>query len=104
MSQCKLSCPDGYTSNGDPNKVCVPCNPMCATCRDDGNVGDKDLCMSCAPEFPKFYAPGNICMKECSNGFYDVNADSCDKCALPCENCVGDKYNCISCDHTELSR
>lgn len=98
-STCELKCPDGYTSNGDPNRICVKCNEMCKTCRDDGKVGDKDICVSCADKYPFFYPPSATCLQQCTNGFYKVSDKTCDKCGTPCENCEGDKYNCLSCDH-----
>jgi hypothetical protein len=35
-STCKTKCDDGFTSNGDPDKVCTRCDAACATCEDFG--------------------------------------------------------------------
>ena len=44
---CNSKCDNGFTTNGDPNKVCVKCNSICANCKDEGKLGDKDQCLSC---------------------------------------------------------
>lgn len=44
------------------------------------------------------YAPESQCMEKCDVGFYQVTDSTCDKCLYPCRDCVGDKYNCTSCD------
>ena len=35
-SQCLGRCPEGWTTAGDPNKVCRPCDESCAACEDNG--------------------------------------------------------------------
>lgn len=42
---CESSCRDGTTSDGNPNKVCISCDPSCAKCLDLGNVGDRRRCL-----------------------------------------------------------
>jgi|CryBogDrversion2_8_1035294.scaffolds.fasta_scaffold29323_1 hypothetical protein len=39
-------------------------------------------------------------MKSCGDSYYQVTTTSCDKCVSPCQNCVGNKFNCTSCDNT----
>ena len=39
-STCQSSCDFGFTSNGDPDLVCIKCDDSCSSCLDNGNVGD----------------------------------------------------------------
>ena len=47
-STCKGKCDDGWTTDGDVNKVCQTCSASCETCLDNGNAGDKNECVTCA--------------------------------------------------------
>ena len=47
VNVCVSKCDSGFTSNVDPNKVCVKCNSTCLTCKDEGKAGDKDQCITC---------------------------------------------------------
>lgn len=47
---CRPTCELGYTSNGNPEKVCEACDESCKTCRDNGVVGDKSKCIDCADD------------------------------------------------------
>lgn len=49
---CLDSCPAGMTSDGNPQKVCVQCDPSCQTCYDWGEIGDRKRCIECSPDFP----------------------------------------------------
>ena len=37
---CQAECDAGWTTNGSVDKKCVRCDPMCATCRDNGIEND----------------------------------------------------------------
>lgn len=97
-STCNDSCPDGFTSNGDKDyHICVPCDRSCATCADEGELGDRNKCITCHPgDF--IYSIESKCFEECGMGFYQVSDDACDKCDDRCANCEGDRFNCIQCD------
>lgn len=40
FSTCKEECDLGYTTNGDERLQCIKCDDSCASCPDDGFVGD----------------------------------------------------------------
>lgn len=46
-ASCQAKCDDGWTSNGDPEKLCVRCSSSCQTCADNGNKGDNEICLTC---------------------------------------------------------
>jgi hypothetical protein len=71
---CLAKCEDGFTSNGDPEKVCIGCDISCATCFDFGEVGDASKCDDCNEAEGYFYkySPEYLCMTECGLGYYLV--------------------------------
>lgn len=111
-STCAISCDPGYTSNGgnpQDGYFCVKCNPSCATCEDEGNVGDKDKCVTCNPTHPFLVQKTKKCEKSCGRGLYEIKPDvtqladknftkACDLCELPCADCTGNRLNCTACD------
>lgn len=75
-STCLIACPDGYTIDGDTEfHRCVKCDESCATCEDNGLVGDKSKCITCSETHPFMYAPKSLCMETCSNGYYRLGKD-----------------------------
>ena len=64
--ECKLSCPAGYTRNGDDSYVCVKCDSSCATCLDS----DKFSCIQCHPDFPYKVSGTGKCLESCKRGYY----------------------------------
>ena len=89
----------GYTSNGDEKEHrCVQCDPSCATCQDNGKVGDTKKCVKCAKTHPFMFTPESRCMESCSLGYYQLGTETCDLCSFPCQGCSGDKFNCNKCD------
>ena len=68
---CESSCRTGYTSNGNPNKVCQFCDPSCASCRDTATVGDIVQCLNCSSTFPFRIDKTNQCIPQCSKGYYE---------------------------------
>ena len=108
-STCATKCDDGYTANGDIKFICSKCDPSCATCEDDGNVGDNKRCVTCnQTTHPFLLARKKECHKFCGQGLYEVkpaNIDknakytkACDECAKPCHDCFGNRVNCTACD------
>lgn len=107
---CSGLCAPGFTSNGSTDGECVPCDITCATCQDNGLVGDKYKCQTCSTCFPYMYSPLSKCMKTCYDepGYYKVTSKgadgvekssfTCDRCQEPCHNCRGDRYNCTQCE------
>lgn len=71
-SQCKPKCEDGWTTNGNKELICQKCDPTCATCEDDGDVGDRKKCTSCAPATPKLFSKLSECTAECGDGRYEI--------------------------------
>lgn len=84
---CKSSCDPGFTTNGATEDIfnaetgltttelsykCSACNPMCATCEDNSEVGDKDKCLTCAPTHPFIHSATSTCYEECGIGLYAV--------------------------------
>lgn len=54
-STCKQRCDDGYTTNGDTNKICTPCDVSCKTCADSGATGDRYKCLTCSANYKYKY-------------------------------------------------
>ena len=99
-AQCLGLCPPGWTTNGDPDKVCVQCDESCLSCQDNGpgiGVGDVKKCTRCAATHPMLYAAKSQCFVACGQGYYQVYKDpetgqgNCDQCQPPCAECKGDK-------------
>ena len=67
-SLCSESCDTGWTTDGDPNKVCQRCEASCLDCYDNGEVGDKSQCKECAPGFN--FRLGLQCVQQCPFGTY----------------------------------
>ena len=86
-STCKGRCDDGWTTNGDANKVCDRCDSSCGTCADNGSVGDKNVCLTCAPGYG--LRSGSLCVSECPIGTYESGT----RC-LPCD------ANCLTCENS----
>ena len=65
--RCKKSCDEGYTTNGDrPNKNCVKCHESCATCKDQGKIGDMKKCTKCMAslDFTERKKGSELCFKK----------------------------------------
>ena len=100
-------CPVGWTTNGNTEKICQPCDPSCAACEDNGEVGDIARCTQCAASHPMWYSPESRCFESCGLGYYTAYKDvdkagkvvggSCGKCQTPCAECQGDSRNCTWC-------
>lgn len=98
---CQENCNTGFTTNGDTNKVCLSCDPMCATCQDTGTVGDKFKCTKCADSTPFIY-PDKKCMRTCEGGFYESKAKTCSPCSSPCFSCNSTATQCMDCQKDGL--
>lgn len=97
---CRPTCELGYTTNGHPQKHCEKCDISCATCKDNGEVGDKAKCIDCAADHPFRVALTDTCLKECAFNMYQSTPESCALCQSPCEGCFGNEANCTSCPAT----
>lgn len=97
-STCKANCDGGFTSNGNSNKVCVRCDPSCNLCVDNGNIGDRSRCITCASGYNFRYTPLQQCLKSCTNGFYQSSPSVCSLCSATCLTCDRSSSNCTSCN------
>lgn len=95
--QCRQSCDPGYTSNGSKDKICTKCDVSCATCVDNGVLGDRSRCITCAKSYDYRYSPLQQCLKSCSNGFYQSSPFICSLCSPTCATCDRSASNCTSC-------
>lgn len=93
-STCKNKCDDGWTTDGNPGKVCQRCDSSCKTCVDEGNKGDKNECTLCAPGFE--LRLGRKCVERCPYGTFREGF-TCKPCAENCETCDGKANFCTSC-------
>ena len=98
---CVAGCLSGYTfDKTDPAKICFPCDESCATCRDGGDVGDRDFCTSCAPGFPFFWSQEAKCFpydQGCPDGAFEFSTHKCKSCPDGCNRCTG-ADQCLKCD------
>ena len=92
---CKVSCDSGYTRNGNNKSVCTACDPTCAKCADNGLVGDKFICTTCASGYNVKF--GSQCLKNCSGNYFQLNTTNCGMCQGPCATCVDQASKCTSC-------
>ena len=105
--ECKDECLLGYTTDGDPDNHCVPCDASCKTCHQNGLPGDKDRCYLCSENHPYKLLGEDKCLAKCDKGLFessgleegDENAKlTCSWCEAPCAECFGTKTNCTYCD------
>jgi len=98
-SLCQQDCNEGYTTNGDNNLVCVPCDKSCSQCVDNGHVGDSARCTVCATGYGYQYTPLQQCLQNCSlQGFYESSPKICGLCSANCLTCSKSASNCTSCN------
>ena len=69
-STCKSSCDEGFTTNGDTALNCQACDQSCATCFDNGIVGNINQCIQCSSNYPLRIANSTTCLNTCSLGLY----------------------------------
>ena len=86
-SECKSYCDRGFTTNGSSNKQCTNCDVSCASCSENGLVGDVDKCIDCADDHPFRLSMTQTCLKSCSMGLYKSTEFSCSQCRDPCQGC-----------------
>jgi proprotein convertase subtilisin/kexin type 5 len=94
---CEPFCAAGYTTNGNQDKHCEKCDPSCASCAENGEVGDKAKCIDCAEDHPFRKSMTQTCLKECTLGLFQSTDSSCSECRDPCEGCTGTPTSCTSC-------
>ena len=97
LSTCKESCDPGFSRNGDPDLVCIKCDDSCATCLDDGNVGDADICVTCAVDYDFFDPNTRKCLKACPPTHFATEDNQCLPCADDCLTCSGSADFCTAC-------
>ena len=97
-STCKSSCDDGFSSNGSTEKKCVKCDISCNLCVDNGNMGDRSRCITCAKGYDFRYTPLQQCLRSCSNGLYQSSPSLCSLCSATCRTCDRSASNCTSCN------
>ena len=105
--ECTDACRLGYTTDGDPLNVCVPCDASCKTCRQTGTPGDKDRCYLCSENHPYKLVGEPKCLAKCDKGLFVSSGEdsagedaklTCSHCEAPCAECFGTKTNCTYCD------
>ena len=96
-STCKASCDEGFTTNGDPDLVCIKCDDSCKTCPDNGNVGDAQFCLECADGYDFKDPLTNMCLQECPPGYFATENNECKACSSNCLTCSGTADTCTSC-------
>ena len=101
VSVCGPKCEDGWTTNGNKQLICQKCDASCSTCEDDGDVGDRKKCKTCAPATPFLFSKLSECTKECGDGRDQIQETRCYECDPLCANCVGNQRNCTRCDPEE---
>ncbi len=79
-------------------KACVRCDPSCNLCVDNGNIGDRSRCITCASGYNFRYTPLQQCLKSCTNGFYQSSPSVCQLCSGTCLTCDKSASNCTSCN------
>ena len=94
-SVCAEECASGWTTDGDPNKVCQRCEASCKDCLDNGEVGDRRQCRECADGFN--LRLGQECVQQCPFGTYQ-SGSRCLECDSSCLTCEGSATFCTSCD------
>lgn len=96
-STCDVACHDGYTTDGNKDLICTKCDTPCATCADNGLVGDKYICLTCAEGYP--FRHGDTCVPECPPGtFLDDKGEQCLPCSSNCYTCEGNANKCTACN------
>ena len=107
--ECRDACELGYTTDGDPDQVCVPCDASCAACHQEGKAGDKDRCYLCSENHPYKLVGEPKCLARCDRGLFvssgekvpgGATRETCSYCEAPCAECFGTKTNCTYCDRT----
>lgn len=97
---CKTECDLGYTFDRDEAKICLPCDPSCATCRQGGGEEDRRVCTSCAPGFPYAWIEAGKCFSQelgCPAGTYEYTLFRCRACTEGCQLCSSG-VQCEVCD------
>ena len=107
--ECRDACELGYTTDGDPDQECVPCDASCAACHQEGKAGDKDRCYLCSENHPYKLVGEPKCLARCDRGLFvssgekvpgGATRETCSYCEAPCAECFGTKTNCTYCDRT----
>ena len=68
--ECRDACELGYTTDGDPDQECVPCDASCAACHQEGKPGDKDRCYLCSENHPYKLVGEPTCLARCDAGLF----------------------------------
>ena len=89
-----IACDEGYIFDNGTCKQNFTCDDKCKTCKEEPKEGNQN-CLSCKDE-NDFLQEGN-CIKECTDGFYDVGNKTCSKCNETCKTCEINSNNCTSC-------
>lgn len=103
-STCKATCDTGYTTDGDPDLKCTKCDDSCATCLDEGNIGDAKTCVECAVGYD-FYDPIlDKCLQKCPPFHYATPDNRCMLCSEDCLACEGKSTTCTACKQDSALR
>ena len=89
-----IACDEGYIFDNGTCKQNFTCDDKCKTCKEEPKEGNQN-CLSCKDE-NDFLQEGN-CIKECTDGFYDVGNKTCSRCNETCKTCEINSNNCTSC-------
>eukprot|EP00347_Sterkiella_histriomuscorum_P004248 403361179 len=90
---CITGCPNNLTQFYDTQfQDCLKCHAYCLGCTGPTNAE----CINCKSPYLRF---GSVCgSADCpTNAFFDYNIFECVTCESPCETCIGNPYNCITC-------
>lgn len=68
---CAIKCDEGFTSNGNKDKFCEPCDASCDGCYDNGMPNDRAQCIHCSTNYPFRKSRTNFCLKKCNRGLYE---------------------------------
>lgn len=84
VQTCVTECPaeDGYTSDGSRNpRVCSKCADTCATCAQNDEAGDVNVCVTCKNAFPYLWENMSTCHAGgCPEGSYLSSSRKCSTC------------------------
>ena len=98
-NKCYMQCPEGTFFE---YFQCKPCDSKCKTCE----YLSGSLCTSCngdSIEHP--FLNGKDCSATCPYGeFGNRVTNECEKCNVPCENCVDTPDKCTSCRQDNLDK
>lgn len=91
LSDCQLSCPDGYYPESN---YCYECSFPCKTCSTSSN------CITCI-EGTYYHAISSSCLLNCpTSTFYNHTNSTCQSCQYPCSSCDNNSTYCLSCSQS----